>query len=267
MMPDIIKLIDKSMSFMLVSLDWLKKNLSDPNLVILDARPKNLFLYEHLENSQSLSIEQVIQFDQYGSHLVLSEENFTELLNSLGIDNTKTVVVVGDSMDPSAARIVWTFLYFGHGQTFLLDSTISDLQRNGFEFTKKIFTPLRTNFTPNVNYTIRIEAETLKNNLDKFTILDARTPQEFMEGHIPNSKLIPFTEGIGFDEKLFKNSKFLQNLFSHHKILNDNPIICYCMHGHRASSLFFQLRVAGFKNVKLYDGSFVEWNGRRFLLE
>ena len=252
---------------MLVSLDWLKKNLSDPNLVILDTRPKPMFLYGHLESSQSLSIEQVVQFDQYGSNLVLDEENFAELLSSLGIDDTKTVVVIGDFMDPSAARIVWTFLYFGHERTFLLDSSISNLQRNGFKFIKKTFTPLRTNFIPKINSTIRIDAETLKNNLDKFTILDARTPQEFMGGHIPNSKLIPFTEGIGYDEKIFKDSEFLQNLFSQQMISKTNPIICYCMHGHRASSLFLQLKIAGFENVKLYDGSFVEWYGRRFPLE
>ncbi|MFB5610140.1 MAG: hypothetical protein ACE5Q5_07970 [Nitrosarchaeum sp.] len=39
------------------------------------------------------------------------------------------------------------------------------------------------------------------------------------------------------------------------------------MHGHRASSLFFQLMIAGYQNVKLYDGSFVDWYGRRLPLE
>ena len=33
---------------MLVSTDWLKKHISDPDLVILDTRPKSLFLYGHL---------------------------------------------------------------------------------------------------------------------------------------------------------------------------------------------------------------------------
>jgi thiosulfate/3-mercaptopyruvate sulfurtransferase len=249
-----------------VSLDWLD-NQSATNLVILDTRPKTMYLYGHLENSQSLSIEQVIQTDQYGSNLVLDEKKITDLFSSLGIDDTKTVVIIGDYMDPSAARIAWTLLYFGHEKTFLLDSTISELQRNGFNFTKKLFIPKPKKFISKINPKIRIYAEFLRDNLDKFVILDARTPQEFIGGHLPTSKLIPFTEGIGYGDKLFQDSEFLKNLFSQNHLSKNDPIVCYCMHGHRASSLFFQLKIAGFENVQLYDGSFVEWHGRRFPLE
>ena len=252
---------------MLVSIDWLKDNLSDPNIVILDTRPKTMFLYGHISKSQSLTIDQVIQFDQYGANLVVDEKKIIDLFSSLGIDNSKTVVLVGDSMDPSAARIAWTFLYFGHEKTCLLDANIMDLQRNGFELTKKSFIPELTTFTPKINSKIRIESDYLKENLDHFVILDARTPQEFMGGHLPNSKLIPFTEGIAYDGRLFQNKNFLQNLFSQNQISKDSEIVCYCMHGHRASSLFLQLMIAGYQNVKLYDGSFVDWYGRRLPLE
>ncbi|GBL41966.1 putative thiosulfate sulfurtransferase [Nitrosarchaeum sp.] len=252
---------------MLVSIDWLRDNLSDPNIVILDTRPKTMFLYGHISKSQSLTIDQVIQFDQYGANLVVDEKKIIDLFSSLGIDNSKTVVLVGDSMDPSAARIAWTFLYFGHEKTCLLDANIMDLQRNGFELTKKSFIPELTTFTPKINSKIRIESDYLKENLDNFVILDARTPQEFMGGHLPNSKLIPFTDGIAYDGKLFQNKNFLQNLFSQNQISKDSEIVCYCMHGHRASSLFLQLMIAGYQNVKLYDGSFVDWYGRRLPLE
>ena len=252
---------------MLVSIDWLKDNLYDPNIVILDTRPKTMFLYGHISKSQSLTIDQVIQFDQYGANLVVDEKKIIDLFSSLGIDNSKTVVLVGDSMDPSAARIAWTFLYFGHEKICLLDANIMDLQRNGFELTKKLFIPESATFTPKINSEIRIGSDHLKENLNNLVILDARTPQEFMGGHLPNSKLIPFTDGIAYDGKLFQNKNFLQNLFSQNQIYKDSEIVCYCMHGHRASSLFLQLMIAGYQNVKLYDGSFVDWYGRRLPLE
>ncbi len=252
---------------MLVSIDWLKDNLSDPNIVILDTRPKTMFLYGHISKSQSLTIDQVIQFDQYGANLVVDEKKIIDLFSSLGIDNSKTVLLIGDSMDPSSARIAWTFLYFGHEKTCLLDANIMDLQKNGFELTKRLLIPESTTFTPKINSKIRIESDYLKENLSNFVILDARTPQEFMGGHLPNSKLIPFTEGIAYDGKLFQNKIFLQNLFSQNQISKDSEIVCYCMHGHRASSLFLQLMIAGYQNIKLYDGSFVDWYGRRLPLE
>ena len=252
---------------MLVSIDWLKNNLSDPNVIILDTRPKTMFLYGHIQKSQSLTIEQVIQFDQYGANLVVDEKKIAVLFSSLGIDNSKTVILIGDSMDPSAARIAWTLLYFGHEKTYLLDANIMDLQKNGFELIKKLFTPEPTTFTPKINSKIRIDSDHLKEKLNNFVILDARTPQEFMGGHLPNSKLIPFTEGIAYDGKLFQNKDFLQNLFSQNQVSKDSEIVCYCMHGHRASSLFLQLMIAGYQNIKLYDGSFVDWYGRRLPLE
>jgi len=252
---------------MLVSPEWLKNNLSDQNLIILDTRPKTMFLYGHLEKAQSLTVEQVIQFDQYGSNLVGDEEKISSLFSSLGINETKTVLVIGDSMDPSSARIAWTLLYFGHEKTRLLDANISELPAKGFEFTKKIFSPRPLFFTPKINSKLRIESDNLKENLNNFEIVDARTPQEFMMGHLPNSKLIPFTEGISYTGKLFQEKDLLEKIFSQNNISKDSEIICYCMHGHRASSLFFQFLISGYDKIKLYDGSFVEWHGRGFPLE
>ena len=252
---------------MLVSVDWFKEHLSDPDIVILDSRPKTMFLDGHLTNAQSLSIEQVIRFDEFGSNLVIEPKKIAKLFGSLGIDESKTVLLIGDAMDPSVARIVWTFLYFGHEKTCLLNANASDLQKYGLELTRQTLIQKPTKFTPKINDDLRIESDFLKHHLNDFEILDARSPQEFMGGHLPNSKLIPFTEGIGYDGNLFHDKRFLDKLFIQNNISKDKEIVCYCMHGHRASNLFLQLKIAGFDNVKLYDGSFVEWNGKKLPLE
>ena len=158
---------------MLVTSDWLKEHLSDSNLIILDTRPKPMFLNGHLKKSQSISIEQVIRFDQYGSNLVIEQEKAIHLFNNLGIDESKTVVLIGNSMDPSTARIAWTLMYFGHEKTFLLDANASDLQKYGFELTHQIFSPELTEFSPKINSEIRIESDFIKDNLKNFEILDA----------------------------------------------------------------------------------------------
>jgi len=57
-----------------------------------------------------------------------------------------------------------------------------------------------------------------------------RAVQEFMGGHLPNSKLIPFTDGIDNDGKLFCDPKFLKTMFSKNHISKDEEIVCCCMH-------------------------------------
>ena len=252
------------MASLLISSDWLRQHLSDTDLVLLDTRPKTLFVYGHLHRAQSVSIEQVIKFDEFGSHLVADERTAIEVFGSMGIDECKTVVVVGDTMDPSAARIAWTLLYFGHEKTLLLDANASDLQGHGFELTRQKHVVVPATFTPKVNPDIHIDYLTLNDNLENLQILDARMPQEFMGGSIPNSKLIPFTEGVDhLRVRLFEDEQFLEEMFLQNGISQEKETVCYCMHGHRASNLFFQLKIAGFKRVRLYDGSFVQWSGKR----
>ena len=248
----------------LASPDWLRQHLSDADLVILDARPKTPFVYGHLPRAQSVSIEQVIRLDEFGSHLAADKQTAINVFGSMGINECKTVVVVGDTMDPSAARIAWTLLYFGHGKTLLLDANASDLQGHGFQLTRQRHAVTPATFVPKVNPDIHIDYLTLSDNLENLQILDARMPQEFMGGSIPNSKLIPFTDGVDhLRVRLFEDREFLEDMFLQNGISKDRETVCYCMHGHRASNLFFQLRVAGFKRVRLYDGSFVQWSGKQ----
>ena len=252
---------------MLVSYEWLKDHINDPDLIILDTRPTIAYSYGHLENSISLTIESVITIDQYGSNLVADSKKIAKTLGNMGINETKTLVVVGEYMDPSHARIAWTLQYLGHKKINFLTESFGDLQRKGVKFTRKPFNFPPTNFMPTIDDDLRIKAEILNENLENVTLLDARSPQEFIHGHLPHSILLPFTDGIGKNGELFLPKEELEKLFEEKNIAKDKEIVCYCMHGHRASSLFYQLKIAGFEQIKLYDGSFIEWYGRGFPLE
>ncbi|NDF35099.1 MAG: sulfurtransferase, partial [Nitrosopumilaceae archaeon] len=54
---------------MFVQYLWLKEHLNDPNLVIIDTRPKVSYSYGHIPNSVSLVVDQIIQISPAGAHL------------------------------------------------------------------------------------------------------------------------------------------------------------------------------------------------------
>ena len=251
---------------MLASHLWLKEHLNDPNLVILDTRPKVAYMYGHIQNSISLTVEQVITISPHGAHLVPDEKFCSELFGLIGIDETKTVIVAGESMDPSVARIAWTLDYLGHSDTRILGIGIGTWQSLGFAMVRAQKKLPATKFVPKIRAEMRMESDEIKNNLGKITIIDARSPQEYLGGHIPGSILSPFTDGLGQNGFLFDTKESLENLYAE-KIPKGKDIVCYCMHGHRASSLFYQLKIAGYENVKLYDGSFIDWYSKRLPLE
>jgi thiosulfate/3-mercaptopyruvate sulfurtransferase len=244
----------------------LAEHYNDPDLVILDSRGNTAYSYAHIPNSQPLGIEQVVQTDQNGANLVIENETAEALFGSLGIDETKTVIIYGDYMDPSTARIAWTFLYFGHTKTKILDASLVTWNNKGLPVTREITKPVAAKFVPNVNSAIRIKAEELLNKINTATIIDARSPQEFLAGRILNATLFPFTEGVGDNGFLFKEKDDLLHLFDEQQIPKDKELVCYCTLGHRAANVLIQLKIAGYENVKLYDGSFADWIGRNLPL-
>jgi thiosulfate/3-mercaptopyruvate sulfurtransferase len=251
---------------MIVLHSWLAERYNDPDIVILDSRGNVAYSYAHLPNSQPLGVEKIIKTNEFGANLVLDPGKAASLFGSLGIDETKTVVIYGDYMDPSAARIAWTLFYLGHEKTKILDIGIRTWYQKGLPITKEMVKPKPTVFVPKINPSIRIEAEELQQKLDSSVIIDARSPQEFMGGRILNAILFPFTDGIGEHGSLFKEKEDLEKIFSEQNIPKDKEIVCYCALGHRAANVFTQLKIAGYQNVKLYDGSFADWAGRRLPL-
>ena len=62
------------------------------------------------------------------------------------------------------------------------------------------------------------------------------------------------------ENNVFKSSKELQEVYS--KLSKDSEIITYCQGGYRAANSFIALKMLGYKNVKIYLGSWGEWGNK-----
>jgi thiosulfate/3-mercaptopyruvate sulfurtransferase len=245
---------------------WLASHLDDPNLVILDARGNNMpYRLGHIKNAKPLGVEHVISVADNGANLVIDQPIAEKVFTELGIDNSKTVVVYGEYGDPSAARVVWTLMYHGHPNVKLLDIGFSQWQKAGLPITRKILPPAAAaQFKSKINSTIRADAELIKEakqNDPNVVIIDARTLKEHFQARIPGSILHNWEEGLGVN-KMIKSKDKLQKDFEQKGITKDNEIICYCHSGTRASHKYLQLKQAGFENVRMYDGSIIDWAQR-----
>ena len=61
----------------------------------------------------------------------------------------------------------------------------------------------------------------------------------------------------------FFGGEDLKKEFEKNSITPDKEVVCYCHSGMRASYKYMQLKIAGYDNVKLYDGSIIDWAMRR----
>ena len=87
------------------------------------------------------------------------------------------------------------------------------------------------------------------NNPD-FVIIDVRSENEFLQGHIENAVLIP------------NNSPDLEKALS--KLGKNKTYLLYCLFGGRSSSMFKKMRKLGFKKVYDLDGGIIEWKNEGF---
>ncbi len=112
----------------------------------------------------------------------------------------------------------------------------------------------------------------LKNgDKSKFAIIDARGFEEIMGerkmdnvargGHVPGAKFIEWKNVTDFDKKLsFQDLAKMQQFFDQNGITKDKTIYAYCHVGAgRSSHVITALELLGYKNAKVYTGSWDEW--------
>ena len=76
-------------------------------------------------------------------------------------------------------------------------------------------------------------------------LIDVRTPAEYAEGHIANSKNINIT-GEDFDAQVALLDK-------------SKPVLLYCKSGMRSAKASLRLKELGFENITDLDGGFGTW--------
>jgi thiosulfate/3-mercaptopyruvate sulfurtransferase len=83
-------------------------------------------------------------------------------------------------------------------------------------------------------------------------IVDARTPQEFGAGSIPNAIPIPYESVITGDR--IKDESLLEKIFA--SLNKDQPVVVYTNTGIKGSVVWFALRLQGYE-ARLY--SYEDW--------
>ena len=251
---------------MLISTNALHQIINDPNLVLIDARSFKEYSEAHIPGAVNLDLFAFHWFDTTKKGIESFNAQTKELFSFVGVTNEKKVVFYDNVSGILAARGVWMLLYFSHPQVFMLDGGINKWKNKNLptETKSNAFKPAK--FSGKINSKIIVGFEYIKANLDHLKIVDARTKEEYdgtivrsaNAGHIPGSINIDWNENIANDGTL-KNEKELSELYQFSKY---DEIITYCHGAYRAANTFLALKKIGFKNIRVYLGSWGEWGNK-----
>jgi thiosulfate/3-mercaptopyruvate sulfurtransferase len=180
----------------------------------------------------------------------------------------KIVIFYDDISGILAARGVWLLLYLSHEKVSMLDGGFEKWKREGYPVEIKSNQLSHVRFAGKPNSKIMADAEEVRMSINNknVVIVDARSREEYngfevraaRRGHIPSAINVDWTRNL--KNSIFKNKKELSKIYS--KIPRYAQIITYCEGGYRTANAFLALKILGYKNVKMYPGSWGEWGNR-----
>lgn len=267
------------MSYIVTS-EWLSERLEkqDNNLVIVDCRfelqspdvGKRLYMDNHLPTAVYLDLNKDLSgpTQQHGgNHPLPDMHGFAKRLGNLGIDEKTTVVVYDQANEMYAPRLWWMLTYMGHEDVYVLDGGYEKWVAEGRTVTQEIVTRTPKVFTPHIQENEKVDMDEVKEKLSNQSaiLIDSRAKNRYLgkvepmyskAGHIPGAKNY-FFKGVLKDNGLWKNTQEIEVHFA--DLPKDQEIIVSCGSGVSACPNIIALKQAGYRNVKLYPGSYSDW--------
>ena len=259
---------------LIVTTEWLAKNLKDDSLVLLHVGDKDEYTAGHIPRAQFIQTSDLSTPRGQGLTLELPPvEQLKATLEKFGISNNSRIVIYfGKDWVSPTTRVFMTLDYLGLGdRTSILDGGLPAWRSEGKPVTAEVVEPKKGSFTPHPKTNLVVDAAWVKKNINNSNvrILDARAPQFYTGaeqgrmprgGHIPSARNIPFSSLVEESNK-FKSAAALQELFKAAEVKPSNTVATYCHIGQQATLLYFVARYLGY-DAHVYDGSFEDWSNR-----
>lgn len=270
----------------IVSTDWLEGNLGVEDLVILDIRTPDQYAAGHIPgaiNSHEANWYLFPPDSVLSMQLPAVEDLFTTIGNA-GITADSLVVIVHAASGPIplvfyglavANRVADTLIYAGVKNVAILNGGYDKWVAEGKALDTVPVKPTPVTYTGKVDEEMFVSKDYVTRKMKRATILDGRDPEYYFgvdkepfytrPGHIPGATSLPAPyfwtlEGTYY---VYRDTALLKEMASGAvggQSLFPKEIIVYCGVGGYASTLWFVLsEVAGYKNVKIFDGAAEEW--------
>jgi thiosulfate/3-mercaptopyruvate sulfurtransferase len=266
----------------IIDTNWLEKNKNIENLVIIDTRKSEEYAKGHIENAVNIPKKMWFQGEVNGIKKYYNTPNQTQkLLQNAGIKEDSLVVFYSNGLNETdfadSASALWTLYMYGLKNTVILNggfekwkfenkkisTTLGDIEKSDIEiesFDKSVIASLD---------------EIIEAILDEeIQISDARVAAFYLgtkgrddlakKGRIATAKLTPMIRHLKKENNyyVFNTSEESKDILynSGFGVELDKALIVYCNAGHKARGLWFISKfLVGMNDVKVYDGSMVEY--------
>ncbi|AIY66239.1 hypothetical protein OM33_00820 [Pseudoalteromonas piratica] len=266
-----------------VDCDWLNAHLNDSNLLVLDASMDNPINKSSIEAKGVIPgalrfdfSNNIVDTNASSPNMMPSATIFEEKVKQLGVKHNSYLVVYDKQGLFSAARAWFMFKTMGFDNVAILRGGLPAWQAQGYETVDNYQEPSGDgDFVVTQDKQLFVDKHYVLNaiNNDDIQIVDARGYGRFSgqeteprlgmrSGHIPNSLNLHYASLIKQGALLDENE--LKRIFNE-LVPAPKEFIFSCGSGVTACILALAADIAGFEQVKVYDGSWSEWGKDKLL--
>ncbi len=247
--------------------------------IVWDVRAEEDYRAGHIPGAVSIGdAQRMLRDENNEDYLAVAE--IAETLGGAGIDLAKEIVVYGAKAHTAPYFALVTLRYFGAQNASVYHGGIDDWKAANEKLDKDPAQskPITLKLAPDPNVVIGTREVLARLNNKDVQILDVRGAREFSGediralrgGHVPGALNIPYEQNWSDPDTYRKlarkqvNNKDGLNLKSadqlkalYAKLDPNKETIVYCQSGVRSSVSASILKDLGFKNVKVYDSSWL----------
>jgi thiosulfate/3-mercaptopyruvate sulfurtransferase len=248
-------------SQLLVESAELASALSDADVRVLDVRPPEEYRQGHISGAVNVPAAATDDLQANRQGFPLPPEWAQRLFRMAGVNAASRVVVDDSHGHRFAARVFYVLEFFGHQRVQILNGGYRKWQSEGRPITTEPASIAPGNFTPKPNSALIATSQWLAAHRKKVKLVDARSPAEYVGGHIPGAVNIDWTRTLEpGDSKILRSAEQLEALFVAAQVSREQEVVTYCQVAIRAAELYFVLRLLGYPRVRVYDGSWEDWS-------
>ena len=260
----------------LIDTETLQQNLGREGLVVIDVRGKAGYAFGgHIPGAVNATWHDFSDPNAIAKGLLDPDITRIEAkLRALGISNDSDVVIYSNPFDNwgDEGRMYWMLEYLGHTRLRILDGGWVKWTQERRPYEHGGVTPKPGNFQASPDPGLIIMKEELKKLIrqphPEMAIADARSLEEYAgkevsgiprPGHIPSAINVPWNMFLNPDATV-KDADTIRANLQEHGLDGEKTVICYCTGGVRSAWLYVVLKLAGYKTVRNYPGSWWEWS-------
>ncbi len=268
-------------STVLISPDQLMALQAAGPVVIIDTRDADTYAQGHIPGAANLRETFTYLATSTPEGLKELKATFAAHLGAIGLSGKETAVFYEDAMNSGygqSCRGYYLLTWLGYPKVKVLNGGFSAWKAAGLPVSTAAVTPAPATFPTGLKQAdVMLTKEDVAAALGTDTVLlDVRDVDEWIgdssspygkdfaprKGRLPGAKWVEWYRFMkpSAQGPVFKSPDEVRAECATQGISPDDTVYLYCFKGARASNTFLALKQAGFKDVRMYFGSWNEWS-------